>query len=165
MKIIKEINALVLSVSVDRDKVTRMLTQDEARRNYPYDDATGKAIFGRGKVSIGVGRNLEATPLSDLIIDIILLEDVAKAEAGARKIVGSTFFDRISENRKLAIINLVFNLGEGGFRAFQNTIAAIKKEDWLGASKRILESKYATQVKERAKRVSLMLKDDVFPYK
>lgn len=158
------VRGLQMASGINLDKAKRMLVRDEGSHPYPYDDSSGKYVYGVGKITIGVGRNLEANPLTDLVIDIILLEDINRAEQGARRVIGNSNFQALSENRKLAVLNLVFNLGEAGFAKFTSTIACIKSQDWHGARLNLLKSKYATQVKGRSLRVADMLEKDVFPY-
>lgn len=158
------IRGIYASLSINLEKAKRMLLRDEGRQPYPYDDASGKFIYGSGKITIGIGRNLEANPLTDNAIDLLLLEDLVRAEEGARRVIGNSNFNSLSDNRKLAIINLVFNLGEAGFSKFTSTIACIKAQDFSGARLNLLKSKYASQVKTRALRVADMLEKDIFPY-
>lgn len=158
------VRQLQSQITINLDKARRMLLRDEGSRPYPYDDASGKFIYGTGRVTVGIGRNLEANPLSDIAIDLLLLEDLTRAEAGARRILGNSNFQALTENRKLAVINLVFNLGEDGFSKFSTTIKFLKERDYESAALNLLKSKYATQVKTRANRVSEMIRKDDFPY-
>lgn len=142
---------------MNRIKIRKMLQADEGIAYRPYRCTSGK-------LTIGIGRNLEDKNLSENVINLMLEEDVQEAEKGARQIFGEQF-DTFSENRQLALINLVFNMGIKTFSTFINTIALMKAEKWVDASVALLDSRYAKQVKGRALRVAEMLSRDAFPYK
>ena len=59
-------------------------------------------------------------------------------------------WEEFSDNRKIALIDMRFNLGPSRFRGFRRMIAAIKKGDWELAGKEAMDSKWATQVKSRS---------------
>ena len=140
-----------------RKKARIMLAYEEGVRKYPYRCTAGK-------LSIGIGRNLEAKPLSDRVIDQMFDEDLLEASISARKIFGEKFLESISDNQRLAIINLIFNLGEAGFLTFQRMISAMRGRRWLEAADELRDSKYYTQVTLRAERVIDMLTRSRFPY-
>lgn len=149
-----------------------MLTQDEGVKRTAYDDATGKVIKApEGNVSIGVGHNLDAKPLSNSIILAILKEDVNEAMATAIEVVGPEIWDKLSANRRLALINLTFSMGGQGLKSFRRMLAAIIKSDWAGAGDELKGSLWATQVDRNQKpnqgrddRVLRLLRDDIYEY-
>lgn len=147
---------------MNRDKLKAMLAYDEGVIRYPYNDADGKRVQITGNITIGIGRNLDAKPLSDAAIDFLLTEDVEEAETAARRIFPD--FDLYGEHRQLALINLIFNLGEAKFLEFSETIKAIRLGDWIGAAARLKRSRWYWQVKSRGVRVVQMVRDDSFPY-
>lgn len=145
----------------------KMLAADEGDRRYPYDDATGRPARGEsGNISIGIGRNLEAKPLSTAVVDLLFKEDISEAEKVCEKIYGTSYFYSLSEPRQLALLNLAFNMGEGnetrgtGLRSLVTTNSLIKSKKYQEAVKRLLRTKYAQQVKDRAKRVAFMIEFD-----
>lgn len=140
---------------MDTDKAILMLIRDEGWRNHPYTDTTGH-------LTIGVGHNLTDNGLSDDVIRIVLLEDIAIAEDGARDIFGA-HWHTLSEPRQLAIINMIFNLGVEGFKKWPNTIAAIKAGQWKEVERLLRNSKWARQVKSRADRVIRMFTENEVP--
>ena len=108
---------------------------DEGELPYPYDDKTGKRINALptgGKITIGIGRNLFAKPLSQAVIDLMLREDINEA----LNICLSLFpeFEDFSQKRKHALINMAFNLGFEGLRNFKKMKAAINSGDWHTAA-------------------------------
>jgi lysozyme len=146
------------------DKLKAVLTYDEGKVHRPYDDATGKRVYAPlGKVTIGIGRNLDANPLSDQAIDLLLAEDISEALRGASTVFGEEF-GKYSEPRQVAIVSLIFQLGLSKFLDFKNTINAIKAQNWDNAATHLTQSRWFQQVPERARRVLGMLRDEVYQY-
>lgn len=153
-------------------KALEMLSRDESPRRTPYDDATGKPIKAPvGHVTIGIGRNLEARPLSNQVMMMILREDVDEATRDARAVLGNETWESLTENRKLGFINLAFNLGRIGLQGFRKLIAATQAGDWLKAGEELRTSLWARQVdpmqivnKGRDDRVIKLIRDDIYDY-
>lgn len=134
-----------------------MLRRDEGVRYSPY-------LCPAGRLTIGVGHNLDDVPISDKAVDVILDDDIESHTAAAIRLIGENTWQNLSENRKLALLNLAFNLGEAGLAKFVNTLAAIRRGDWAETAKNLRQSKWYNQVGGRAERVISMLADDTFPY-
>lgn len=133
--------------SVNFSKAKRMLLHDEGLRRVPYDCGTGKVLFAAvGQTTIGIGHNLEAHPLSNEVIDLLLREDIERAQREAADVVDPEIFETLSENRKLGLINLAFNLGEAGLRRFDRMISAIRLADWPKVEKELRTSLWAKQI-------------------
>lgn len=109
-----------------------------------------------GKLTIGVGHNLDDRGLSDAAIDFILAEDVAEAEAGAKRLYPK--FVDMNENRQAALVELVFNLGEAKLREFVRANAAINSENWELAAQELKDSLWYKQVGLRAVKVVSMIR-------
>lgn len=70
----------------------------------------------------------------------------------------------LDEVRQTAIANLAFNLGVPGLAKFTNTLAAIKRGDWLGAAAGLRNSLWYRQVgKSRSGRIIDMILTGQFP--
>lgn len=154
------------------EKAKQMLTLDEGKHCYLYDDANGQRVRAPiGKITGGVGHNFEAKPLSNYVINIILEEDIAEAELIAINYIGVDKWTELGENRKLGLINLAFNLGSTGLFKFKKLKAAILKNDWETAGIELASSLWARQVdrmgrinKGRDDRVINLLQNDIFQY-
>lgn len=131
------------------DIVKAQLQIDEGKRRKPYVDT-------RGRMTIGIGRNLTDKGLSAAEINILFDNDVAEAELGARAIFHT--FDQLTENRKAVLVNMVFNMGASVFSGFHATIVAVESGDFSGAAERMLQSRWASQVGDRAKRLADLMK-------
>lgn len=107
-----------------------------------------------GKLTVGVGHNLDADPLPGLnragqeisreLALRILQEDVKKTE--------STMLSRwpwmreLDDARYAVMLNMAFNLGVRKLSQFSPTLALIKKGEYRAAAVRMLNSKWAEQV-------------------
>ena len=129
------------------------LIRDEADKRYPYDDKTGKRVRAvRGHLTIGIGRNLEAKPLSDDVVEMMFVEDVMEA-VGDLKIIFQRF-DNFSKARAHALVNMMFNLGGTKFREFVHMIEAIEMNNWLVASQELRNSLYCRELPSRVMRLA-----------
>lgn len=122
-------------------------------------------------MTVGIGHNLDANGISPEASAFLLNEDVNEACRAARRIFGDVEFDEgFDTMRQLAIVNLIFNLGENGFSKFKRMIAAMKAGDWKQA---VYELKYrspgvltgyAKELPERCARVCSLILGEDFPY-
>lgn len=133
-----------------------MLIFDEGIKTEPYRDSSGH-------LTIGVGHKIEGNEISLSAVHEILKADIQIAEKIARRLIGNLFFEELSLPRKLALINLAFNLGEGGLAKFKETLSHFKNKDFDLAASQLLKNRYAKQVGKRADRVALMIRNDEIP--
>jgi len=133
-------------------KLIRQLKKHEGIRLKPYKDSVGK-------LTIGIGRNLDDVGITKNEAEFLLLNDISKVQTRLKKI---SWFNKLSENRKIVILNMTFNIGTSGLLKFKNMIKAIKQKDFKKASQEMLNSKWAVQVKSRAKELSKIMKTDIF---
>lgn len=115
----------------------------EGRRPFLYEDSVGK-------LTIGVGRNLDDRGLSDDEIDYLLRNDLNIAMSDAHRF---DFFSDLSDVRKLVVVDMVFNMGFKRFSGFVKTIAAIEARDYQAAAVEMRDSKWYRQTGRRAKRL------------
>jgi lysozyme len=127
-----------------RDIAKAQLRVDEGVRTKPYRDTVGK-------LTIGVGRNLDDVGLSMEEIDLLLENDITTADRTARSLFPT--FDKLSEARKAVLVNLAFNLGQQRLAAFKKLRKAIQDEDWTEAAREMGNSLWASQVGARATRL------------
>ena len=64
------------------------------------------------------------------------------------------WFNDLNDVRQEVLANMRFNLGLANLRKFKRMIAALERRDWVDASREMLDSKWATQVGNRAIRLS-----------
>lgn len=131
-----------------RDQLRPILAVDEGKRNKPYRDTVGK-------LTIGIGRNLDDVGLSGDEIALLLENDIARAEMAARRLVPQ--FDMLTENRQVVIVSMAFNMGEARLSTFKTTLACINHGQWAAAAAGMRQSKWAQQVGDRAERLAKLM--------
>jgi len=149
-----------------------MLSIDEGIRYMPYDDATGLFLVAPvGLITIGIGRNLEANPLEEKVVRLIFRLDLRIAKKDAVAVIGIVSWEGLSENRKLGLVNLAFNLGRTRLSGFKKMISAIKAQDFVTAGKELRDSRWAGQVDRHSRagegrddRVIALIEKDRYDY-
>lgn len=101
-----------------------------------------------GRLTIGYGFNLETTALPKKAADAWLEDLVLDCIEDLLRIFQD--FAGFSTRRKIALIDMRYNLGGSGFRGFKKMIAAIRAGDWQEAQLQALDSKWARDVGQRA---------------
>ncbi|MCF2910000.1 glycoside hydrolase family protein [Pseudoalteromonas sp. DL2-H2.2] len=109
-----------------------------------------------GKLTIGVGRNIEDRGISPDEADLMLENDINIAQNELRQRVG--VFDQLTDTRKRVLIDMVFNMGITRFMTFQKMLGALAKSDYQKAAAEMLDSKWARQVHSRADSLAEMMK-------
>lgn len=124
------------------------LVRDEELRLKPYRDSVGK-------LTIGVGRNLDDVGISRDEAMALLANDIAHARAELEQYLPWT--GGLDDVRQSALVNMAFNLGIGGLVKFHNFLAAIEAKDYKTAAAEMLDSVWAKQVGDRAHRLALQI--------
>ena len=132
-----------------RYTLIEQLTLHEGRRKRIYRDTVGKT-------SGGVGRNLSDVGLSDDEIDLMLRNDIARAEAALDR--KHAWWRSLDPVRQKVMVDMMFNLGPGKLAEFTSTLGEIARGEYAAAAARMLRSKWASQVGTRAKRLALMMR-------
>ena len=125
--------------------VQEYVKKNEGLRLKPY-------LCTAGKWTIGYGHNLE-NGISEYVAEAILDEDIRTAIEDVLDIFSKDkdeFQLILSYNRYIALVDMMFNLGKPRFLTFKRMIQAIKEKNWDKAANELLDSKYATQVGQRA---------------
>jgi len=120
----------------------------EGLRNKPYRDTVGK-------LTIGVGRNLDDVGISDEEAKYLLRNDLKKVK---EKLCKYDWFTKLDYIRMKVVLDMAFNLGIKGLLSFKNMIKALKEEDYTQASKEMINSKWYRQVGYRAERLVRMMR-------
>lgn len=126
-----------------------LITLHEGNKLKPYLDCCGRPwreclCIEKGKLTIGRGRNLDDVGISADESYFLFEHDKQRVIAQCRQQL--PWFDGLDDVRKLVIIDMVFNLGIGGFLGFHATIAAIAAKQYGLAASQMLNSKWALQV-------------------
>ncbi len=120
-----------------------------------------------GKVTIGVGHNLEARPLDlpETITEqqaLAILEDDIE-DVRQELIHALPWVASMDEVRQAVLLDMGFNLGVPGLLKWKNTLAAVKTGNWVAASANMGLSKWYSQVGDRAKRLMQMMVSGNWP--
>jgi lysozyme len=130
------------------DLARAQLKADEGVIPHAYQDSEGYWTIGCGRL---IDKRLGGG-LSDDEINYLLNNDLFRAEKTARALFAG--FDRLSDARKAVLVNMSFNLGQTRLAGFQRLREAVKEQDWEQAAAELLDSKWATQVGQRAVRLA-----------
>jgi len=122
-----------------------LLERHEGLRLKPYDDVTGKPLQNgdglKGKLTIGIGRNLTDVGITRVEAIELLKVDVSKAKQQARRY---KWFTSLNKARQACIVSMVFNMGS--IEGFRKMRAAIAVKNWTEAVAQMHDSRWATQI-------------------
>jgi lysozyme len=163
------INKLCGEDAMNLDLLKSELIRDEGFREMPYRCTAGK-------LTTGVGRNLDDNPLTPEEIKVVgydgrsekitleaatyLLEsDIRRTcEALDRAL---PWWKTLDEVRRRVLVNMAFNLGISRLLGFHTTLGWIKQGNYTAAAGEMLLSLWARQVKGRATRLAQMMRTGV----
>ncbi|WP_440053154.1 glycoside hydrolase family protein [Pseudoalteromonas sp. T1lg65] len=126
------------------------LTIHEGKRHKPYRCSAGK-------LTIGVGRNLDDRGLSDEEIEYLLENDIKAVHRAL--LTKYPEFTQLSETRQKVLLDMAFNLGINGLFKFKRMFAALKANDFEKAAAEMLDSRWASQVGMRSKTLVSMMRN------
>jgi lysozyme len=132
-----------------RAKIHRILLAHEGSRSYPYTDTVGK-------ITIGIGRNLTDRGISQSEIDFLLENDIDYFLSYLVKTY--TWFSKLPEGKQAALVDMCFNLGTKGFSEFKLMLNSLSASDFKSAAQQMLDSKWASQVGQRANDLASMIR-------
>lgn len=125
------------------------LKREEGEKFKPYRCTSGK-------LTIGVGRNLQDVGISQDESDYLLFNDIQKVLIQVERMFPEYEYWKVG--RIVAVCSMLFQMGVGGFLGFKSTIRYIKQDKWEEAANQAMQSRWATQTPNRARRVCEMLR-------
>lgn len=129
------------------------LIRDEGLRLHPYRDTVGK-------LTIGIGRNLDDRGITLVEADFLLTNDIKDATASLE--ANFPWVMDLDGARKGVLLNLTFNLGVRGLAQFVNFLTAMKSGDWAAAKAELLNSAADHEEPERIARLALQIATGVW---
>ena len=126
---------------MDYTKLKKMLIDHEDVRYKPY-------VCPAGKLTIGIGHNLDDKGISGAVSDLMYEEDVAEVISDLHTIFDD--FDAFPENIQLVLADMRFQLGHGGFRSFKLMISSVKTRHWHAMIVQMKNSHWYSQTTKRA---------------
>lgn len=137
-------------VNLDRAILEEDLIRDEGLRLKPYRDTVGK-------LTIGVGRNLDDRGISEDEARQILRNDIALCEAELD--IHIPWWTHLTGDRQRALLNMCFNLGWPRLSGFKEMLIYLQAGSYARAASEALDSKWARQVGDRALRISKLIRE------
>ena len=136
--------------------IMELLLRHEGERLKPYRCSAGK-------LTIGVGHNLDDNGIPKHISDALLMHDLAECLRELR--ANFPWFEKLNDARRAAVTDMVFNMGLPAFKKFKNTIRFIEADEFENASMEMLDSKWAREdvSPDRSGRLSIMMRTGEWP--
>ncbi len=110
-----------------------------------------------GKDTLGVGRNISDRGISADEAKYLLRNDIISCISELDH--NFRWWKDLSENRRIVMGDLIFNLGLSKLKQFKKFLAAMESGDYETASEELLDSRYAKQLPNRSGRNSQIIKD------
>ena len=132
------------------NRIKAQLVRHEGLRLKPYRCTAGK-------LTIGIGRNLDDRGISQKEAYAMLERDILDCEQWLNDEIPE-IYNNLDEVRQSVLLNMCFNLGISGLLGFKNTLAFVKAGDWERAANGMLASKWAKQVGRRAIELSELMR-------
>ena len=121
------------------------IKESEGFVEHVYNDTLGIPTIGYGFA------------IKDLVLDEDLAEEILVRKV--RELIARVdrkfdWFNIAPDVIKEVVVEMCYQLGLGGFSKFKLTISYLEKENYLEASKEMLQSRWAKQTPNRAKKLS-----------
>jgi len=113
-----------------------------------------------GATSIGYGRNLDSNGISQTEANMLLENDIENCFEDLETVLFCSQWGRIPEKIKLVLLDMRYNLGPVGIRGFRKMLDAVRRYDWAGMRKEMMDSKWYNQIGRRGIRL-IELVDEV----
>ena len=136
------------------EALREQLKIDEGVKYEIYKDHLGYPTFGIGHL---ITENdpehgkPDGTEISEDRVNEIFETDVAKFVSEAKILFPD--LDDLPDVAQQVIVNMAFNMGRPRLSKFKNFIAGVNDRDWTRAAEEMMDSRWATQVGDRAIRL------------
>ncbi len=124
------------------------LIQHEGIRLKPYRCTAGK-------LTIGVGRNLDDVGISHGEAVAMLRRDIQRC---VQEVAAWAPWAHLTTARRRVMVDMCFNMGINRLRRFRKMLAALKRKKYEAAAYEMLDSKWANQVGQRAQTLAEMMR-------
>ena len=143
---------------MNMDRLLESVKKHEGYRNKVYLDTLGKRTVGVGHLCVEDWWDDNVEYEEKFLMDI-LQKDLQESIRGARELMEEHGCKDIDEKAEELLIEMVFQLGRTGVSKFRNMWRCLAEADYIGAAEELMDSKYAEQVPNRAKRNAKLLKE------
>lgn len=134
------------------EQLKAMLIRQEGLRLKPYRDSVGK-------LTVGVGRNLDDIGVSEQEAMVMLETDISRAITDAQTF---PWFHRLDSVRQDVLVDMIFNMGLTRVQGFHKMLAALQAGDWDKAANEMLDSRWSQQVGNRALELAKMIRTGAY---
>ena len=138
---------------MNKTKLAEQLKKHEGLRLKPYTDTVGK-------LTLGIGRNLEDKGITEQEALFMLNNDVNYFYTNLIKII--PWIKSLDDVRQNVLVNMAFNLGVAGLLSFKNTLRLVSVCHFHEAAEEMLNSKWAKQVGYRAEELAEQMRTGTF---
>jgi lysozyme len=134
---------------MNKTRLRNTLIRHEGLKLLPYECTAGK-------LTLGVGRNIEDRGISKETAMQMLDEDI---EICLNELMERlNYFETLPTEVQETLVNLCFNMGISRLMKFQLMLGAMEAGQYELAAKELLDSRYARQVGKRAEELADILR-------
>lgn len=130
---------------MDYEKLAARIRKNEGLSYLPYRCSAGA-------LTIGYGHNLDARGISIEAAELLLKQDLEIAEKEVKN--AFIWWPKLDDARLGVLIEMCYNLGISRLVGFKKMLAALEEGDYKKAAKEMLDSKWAFDVKGRARELA-----------
>jgi lysozyme len=140
---------------MDMERLLKSVRDHEGYRNKVYLDTLGKRTVGVGHLCVEDFWEDDKEYDEKFLMEI-LEKDLENAISGAEELLKGCNLPSLANE---IVVEMVFQLGKTGVSKFHNFLAALRDDppQWLTASEEMLDSRWAKQTPNRAKKMSELM--------
>lgn len=145
-------------MTMNIQNLVEILKVNEGLRLTPYRCTAGKLTIGYGHTGPSVVEGIKWTKQT---AEHVLLNDARNVAADLDWHL--PWWRNLSDTRQEALADMAFNLGMKRLQGFQKMLEALQRGQWQEAAAQCLDSRYARQVGNRAKRNAFVFEHGRWP--
>lgn len=131
--------------NLNYEKLAARIRKNEGLSYLPYRCSAGA-------LTIGYGHNLDARGISIEAAELLLKQDLEIAEKEVKN--AFIWWPKLDDVRLGVLIEMCYNLGISRLVGFKKMLSALEEGDYKKAAKEMLDSKWAFDVKGRARELA-----------
>lgn len=124
-------------MNIDLNRLKKTIEGDEGNKRMAYRCTAGK-------LTIGIGRNLDAKGLSKSEVLFLFQNDIRDCLADLAFFL--PWYKQLDAARQEALINMCFALGITGLRGFKQMLKALQEGNWKKAHDEALDSEWQREL-------------------
>ena len=140
---------------MDMQRLLKSVRDHEGYRNKVYLDTLGERTVGVGHLCVEDFWEDDKEYDEEFLMEI-LEKDLENAISGAEELLKGYNLPSLANE---IVVEMVFQLGKTGVSKFHNFLSALRDDppQWLTASEEMLDSRWAKQTPNRAKKMSELM--------